>query len=94
MMRKTVFLVLILALASVRSEYTWNGQEWVWSEDKNVRLFKIIYKQQTASIQMSFAVYRGLNPMGIYMRPSDVNFRRKNQAKIFDFILGWIYVKY
>jgi len=35
MMRKTVFLVLILALASVRSEYTWNGQEWVWSEDKN-----------------------------------------------------------
>jgi len=32
---RTLFLVLILALASVRSEYTWNGQEWVWSEDKN-----------------------------------------------------------
>ena len=64
MMRKTVFLVLILALASVRSEYTWNGQEWVWSEDKNVSFFKRIYQEQTASIQMSFAVYRGLKSYG------------------------------
>ena len=60
MMRKTVFLVLILALASVRSEYTWNGQEWVWSEDKNVSFFKRIYKQQIASIQIASAAYRGL----------------------------------
>ena len=60
MMRKTVFLVLILALASVRSEYTWNGQEWVWSEDKNVSFFKRIHEQQIASIQIASAVYRGL----------------------------------
>jgi len=32
---RTVFIVLILAAATVRSEYTWNGSEWVWSEDKN-----------------------------------------------------------
>jgi len=32
---RTAFLVLVLALATVRSEYTWNGSEWVWSEDKN-----------------------------------------------------------
>jgi len=32
---RTVFIVLVLALATVRSEYTWNGSEWVWSEDKN-----------------------------------------------------------
>lgn len=31
---RTVLLVLVLALATVRSEYTWNGSEWVWSEDK------------------------------------------------------------
>ena len=40
---RTLYLVLILALASVRSEYTWNGQEWVWSEDKNVGGFFLIF---------------------------------------------------
>ena len=41
---RTVFIVLVLALATVRSEYTWNGSEWVWSEDKNVSIFELIGK--------------------------------------------------
>ena len=28
--------VLAVAVSSVRSEYTWNGSEWVWEENKNV----------------------------------------------------------
>jgi len=27
--------VLAVAVSSVRSEYTWNGSEWVWEENKN-----------------------------------------------------------
>lgn len=37
MWRKILVLQLVLALtaSSVRSEYTWNGSEWVWSENKS-----------------------------------------------------------
>jgi len=28
-------VILAFAASSVRSEYTWNGSEWVWSENKN-----------------------------------------------------------